>query len=170
MFAFIIRGTLEILPVIADGIFSKGAIGLGILTSCAGFGALIAGMAKAIMPNQLTGHIPLTTFISALLGISLVPVVGFSNLWELTLISVALLGFVGTYSAVSMQTAIQIDLDDDLRGRVMSLWIMVSIGAAALGALIMGGLADYLGFSLTLSLTGIIGLILLMPFIFYLRK
>ena len=95
---------------------------------------------------------------------------GFSNLWELTLISVALLGFVGTYSAVSMQTAIQIDLDDDLRGRVMSLWIMVSIGAAALGALIMGGLADYLGFSLTLSLTGIIGLILLMPFIFYLRK
>ena len=170
LFAFIIRGTLEILPVIADGIFSKGAIGLGILTSCAGFGALIAGMAKAIMPNQLTGHIPLTTFISALLGISLVPVVGFSNLWELTLISVALLGFVGTYSAVSMQTAIQIDLDDDLRGRVMSLWIMVSIGAAALGALIMGGLADYLGFSLTLSLTGIIGLILLMPFIFYLRK
>ena len=52
----------------------------------------------------------------------------------------------------------------------MSLWIMVSIGAAALGALIMGGLADYLGFSLTLSLTGIIGLMLLMPFIFYLRK
>ena len=127
-------------------------------------------MAKAIMPNQLTGHIPLTTFISALLGISLVPVVGFSNLWELTLISVALLGFVSTYSAVSMQTAIQIDLDDDLRGRVMSLWIMVSIGAAALGALIMGGLADYLGYSLTLSLTGIIGLILLMPFIFYLKK
>lgn len=170
LFAFIIRGTLEILPVIADGIFSKGAMGLGILTSCAGFGALIAGMAKAIMPIQLTGHIPLTTFISALLGISLVPVVGFSNLWELTLISVTLLGFVGTYSAVSMQTAIQIDLDDDLRGRVMSLWIMVSIGAAALGALIMGGLADYLGFSLTLSSTGIIGLILLMPFIFYLRK
>ena len=56
-----------------------------------------------------------------------------------------------------MQTAIQIDLDDNLRGRVMSLWVVVGIGAAATGAVVLGFLADQLGFSLALGLTGGLG-------------
>ncbi len=34
------RGLLEILPLVADGIFARGAAGLGVLTSAAGIGAL----------------------------------------------------------------------------------------------------------------------------------
>ena len=56
LYSFLIRGALELLPVIADGLFSKGATGLGLLTSCAGFGALLAGMAKALLPSQITGR------------------------------------------------------------------------------------------------------------------
>lgn len=161
LFAFLIRGTLEILPVLADGVFDKGAGGLGILTSSAGLGALVAGMTKAFMPGQIAGHLPKPALASALVGIALVPLVGLSNSWELTLGLIACLGFSGTMSGISMQTAIQIDLDDDLRGRVMSLWVMVGIGAAATGAIVLGFLADQLGFSLALSLTGGLGVVLL---------
>jgi len=62
-----------------------------------------------------------------------------------------------------MQTAIQIGLTDDLRGRVMSLWIMVAIGAAALGAAISGALAEIAGLELTLLATGLTGLFLMVP-------
>ena len=161
LYAFLIRGTLEILPVIADGVFSKGAVGLGLLTSSAGLGALLAGLAKVFMPNQSVGEIPKAAILSTLAGISLIPVVGFSNEWELTIGCIACLGFASTLSAITLQTAIQIDLDDNLRGRVMSIWIMVSIGAAATGALIMGGLADYIGFPMALGLAGSLGILIL---------
>ena len=161
LYAFLIRGTLEILPVIADGVFSRGATGLGLLTSSAGFGALIAGVIKVFTPSQLVRELPKFALASALLGIGLLPLVGLSNSWSLTLLCISYLGFAGTLAGISVQTAIQIDLDDDFRGRVMSLWTMVSIGATATGAIILGGLADHIGISLAFSLAGGLGTVLL---------
>jgi MFS family permease len=161
LYAFLIRGTLEILPVIADGVFSRGATGLGLLTSSAGFGALIAGVIKAFTPSQLVRELPKFALASALLGIGLLPLVGLSNSWNLTLLCISYLGFSGTLAGISVQTAIQIDLDDDFRGRVMSLWTMVSIGATATGAIILGSLADYIGISLAFSLAGGLGTVLM---------
>jgi len=161
LYAFLIRGTLEILPVIADGVFSRGATGLGLLTSSAGFGALIAGVIKAFTPSQTVRKLPKFALASALLGIGLMPLVGLSNSWNLTLLCIFYIGFSGTLAGISVQTAIQIDLDDDFRGRVMSLWTMVSIGATATGAIILGGLADHIGVSLAFSLAGGLGTVLL---------
>ena len=161
LYAFLIRGTLEILPVIADGVFSRGATGLGLLTSSAGFGALIAGVIKAFTPSQLVRELPKFALASALLGIGLLPLVGLSNSWNLTLLCISYLGFSGTLAGISVQTAIQIDLDDDFRGRVMSLWTMVSIGATATGAIILGSLADHIGISLAFSLAGGLGTVLM---------
>ena len=90
-------------------------------------------------------ELPKFALASALLGIGLLPLVGLSNSWSLTLLCISYLGFAGTLAGISVQTAIQIDLDDDFRGRVMSLWTMVSIGATATGAIILGGLADHIG-------------------------
>jgi len=161
LYAFLIRGTLEILPVIADGVFNRGATGLGLLTSSAGFGALIAGVIKAFTPSQTVRKLPKFALASALLGIGLMPLVGLSNSWNLTLLCIFYIGFSGTLAGISVQTAIQIDLDDDFRGRVMSLWTMVSIGATATGAIILGGLADHIGVSLAFSLAGGLGTVLL---------
>ena len=77
LFAVVVRGTLEILPVLADGVFEKGAVGLGLLTSSAGLGALAAGVAKIVMPVQIAGRLPKTALVSALVGIGLVPWLAF---------------------------------------------------------------------------------------------
>ena len=58
--SFLLRSVLEILPVIADGLFERGATGLGLLTSCAGFGALLAGMVKHFLLVNLLGYCPST--------------------------------------------------------------------------------------------------------------
>ena len=85
---------------------------------------------------------------------ALVPLLGAVPSWEIALVVVAALGFVTTMTAVSLQTAIQMDLDDDLRGRVMSLWIVIAIGGAALGAGTLGQLVDWLGFAPALMFAG----------------
>ena len=79
LYAFLIRGILEILPVIADGIFAKGASGLGILTSIAGFGAIVAEITKVFTQSQKAIEIPKFVIASALLGVALIPLVGLSN-------------------------------------------------------------------------------------------
>jgi len=165
LYSFLIRGALELLPVIADGLFSKGATGLGLLTSCAGFGALLAGMVKALLPSQINGGIPKYVLASVLIGIAMMPLVGLSNSWMLTLLCISYLGFAGTLSGISLQTAIQIELEDNFRGRVMSLWTMAGIGGSAAGAIALGTLTDYLGFTLAFSLAGSLGIIILAPLI-----
>ena len=169
LYSFLIRGTLEILPVIADGLFNKGAAGLGLLTSSAGFGALLAGMTKALMPGQTSGELPKYVLASALVGIALVSLLGLSNSWGFTLMCISYLGFSSTLSGISIQTAIQIDLDDSLRGRVMSLWTMVGIGATAMGAIALGGLADYIGFTLAFGAGSALGIVVLATFALRLR-
>ena len=163
--AFISRGVLDILPVIADGAFGKGATGLGLLTAVSGFGALIAGVAKVLMPGQTGGRLPGLALISAIAGIAIVPVIGFSVLWPLTLLLVSCLGFAITMTGVSMQTAIQVDLQDDLRGRVMSLWVLVGIGSAASGAVFLGALTDLVGLTMALSCVGGFGVVLLTGYV-----
>lgn len=159
--AFAVRGVLEMLPVIADGVFEMGAAGLGLLLSSAGLGALIAGVAKTFIPAQSAGHIPWPTMVVSLTGMVLVPFVGQSSSWSLTLVLIAGMAFCTTMTAITLQTAVQMDLPDDLRGRVMSLWTMTAMGAAAFGAVILGALFDQIGFSTTLLTTGIVGFLCL---------
>ncbi|MEM7491467.1 MAG: MFS transporter, partial [Pseudomonadota bacterium] len=50
--ALLIRGYLEILPVMAEGVHGRGADGLGYLTAASGGGALLAALAKAAGAGQ----------------------------------------------------------------------------------------------------------------------
>ncbi len=160
--AFVVRGVLEILPVIADGVFEKGPVGLGLLLSSAGFGALLAGVAKTLIPTQTAGHIPRLTFFSSVIGMILIPIIGFNGSWNLIIFLISCVAFCTTMTAITLQTAVQMDLPDDLRGRVMSIWTMVAMGAAAAGAMTLGLMFDWIGFATTLKITGIVGLISLL--------
>jgi len=53
------------------------------------------------------------------------------------------------------------ELEESLRGRVMSLWTMAAIGGTALGAVSLGWFTDYLGVVPALGLTGSLGCLLL---------
>lgn len=151
-----VRGTTEILPVVADGLFNKGAVGLGQLGSAVGAGAVISAILKAFGPVQTTKIISLPTFLVMSAGILAVAVFGNSNVWNITLIAAAVLGFTSTYLGVSLQSAIQADLPDEMRGRVMSIWIVIATGASALGAFTIGMATETLGLAIsTLLLTAI---------------
>jgi MFS family permease len=155
LFALAIRGVMEVLPVVADGQFARGATGVGQLGSAIGAGALVAALIKALGRADDRG-ISIVTLASAALGVLAVAAFGNTEVWGLVMVSAIVLGFTSTTLGVSLQTAIQSDLPDDLRGRVMSIWIVVGLGGAALGSLVIGALSDLIGFSqATLVMSGV---------------
>lgn len=160
IFALVARGMLELLPVLADGAFGRGPTGLGQLTAAAGGGALVSSLAIAFGPGQRPGRLPASSLLAALVGLGIVAGLGQTASWPLTVALVAGLGCCSTLVGVTMQSAVQMALPDDYRGRVMSLWSMVGIGAAALGAVGIGALADALGLRLALALAGGAGMLL----------
>jgi MFS family permease len=158
LFSLIGRGVLEILPALADGLFGRGPAGLGALTAAAGAGALAASVAMALGRGQAPGHLPRRSLAAAVAGLAVVLVLGRTTSWPAALALVALLGLAGTLVGVSLQSAVQLVLTDAYRGRVMSLWSMVAIGAAALGAIGLGALADAVGLGPALTAAGVAGL------------
>jgi hypothetical protein len=63
-----------------------------------------------------------------------------------------------------MQSMIQGDLPDDMRGRVMSIWVVVGLGSTTLGAFLIGVLANLIGISaasLWIAGTGLAAILIL---------
>ena len=155
LYTFTGRGILEILPVIADGVFQRGATGLGTLTAAAGCGALLSAAAVTLLPKAQAGERPRLGHWAGIVGLTLVVVLGQSQSWTVSMIIVGILGACSAQFGVAMQSTLQLVLVDTYRGRVMSLWVMLGIGAASLGALVLGAMADVLGLGLaTLLING----------------
>ena len=145
VFALIVRGMLELLPAIADGVFARGAAGLGEMMAAAGAGALMAAIFLSSRGSDDGARLPVRALVALFVGFVAAMALAAAPTWPLALVSVAVSGFCGTMVGVSLQSVVQLNLTDDRRGTVMSLWVMVGIGAAALGAIFMGALADAIG-------------------------
>ena len=160
VFATLVRGALEVLPVLADGAFGRGAAGLGILTAAAGAGALGSALLKAFGAGAVGARIPTAVLVIAMLGQVAVIAMGLAPLWGLALLAVAVAGFSSTWAGISLQAAIQTDLPDAYRGRVMSLWVVVGFGTVAVGAFLIGALAEVMQIGPALAVAGGIGVLL----------
>jgi MFS family permease len=143
-FSFAGRGILEILPAAADGLYGRGAAGLGLLTAAAGGGAVLSSLWLARGARDVA-QMRLRALCAAFAGQTLVLALALIESWPVALLAVAGLGAAGTIVGVSSQSLTQTGTPDGTRGRVMSLWILMGIGGAALGALGLGALADVVG-------------------------
>ena len=166
LFAVAVRAPSELLPVIADGLYQMGATGLGQLGSAVGIGALASAMIKALAAARQDGRLlSASDSLIALLGIIAAAGLGVHLIWGWALVMAARVGFAATYLGVSMQASMQQQLPDQMRGRVMSLFVVIAMGATAIGAFVLGWLAEV--FSVTsahagFSLVAVLGLGLLL--------
>jgi len=147
------RAATELLPAIADGLFGRGAAGLGQLTSAAGAGA-VAATVTMVRLRDASASLPVMTPAAALATCALTAALGVAPVWWAALVAVGALGFTASMVGVGSQTIIQLAVDEGYRGRVMSLWTVVGFGGASLGALGLGALADLLGVPLAYALAG----------------
>jgi MFS family permease len=142
-----------LMPVFADRILHSGARGLGILMGFSGAGALIGALTLAAK-SGLKGLGTWVAACSASFGVSLMLFGRSKMFW----VSAAMLIPVGLFMMVQMastNTLIQAMVPDRLRGRVMSVYSMMMMGMAPLGALLAGALSDRIGAPMTVEIGGV---------------
>lgn len=132
-----------LMPVFARDILHGGPHTLGFLMAAAGFGALSGALYLASRKNVLgLGKIipsATTIFGLGLIGFS------FSRIIGLSLFLMVVAGFGMMVQMASCNTFIQTIVDDDKRGRVMSLYVMAFMGTAPFGSLLAGTIAGKIG-------------------------
>ena len=153
VFTGVFGGSFEtLLPVFTDEVFSGAEQTYGNLLLAGGIGGLVGTMTIAVIGRRVR---PALFLVVA--GISY----GCGLLWfartDILVIALVILGVVGALRVVfgTMNTTMmQTLVDEQYRGRVMSLH-QFTWGATALGGLLMGGLAQNFGAPLALTVGGL---------------
>jgi len=155
-----------LMPIFARDILKGNANTLGFLFGAVGIGALVGAIYLASRKSVLgLGRWIAISSIVFALGLILF---SFSQIFILSFILMLFTGFGMMVQMASTNTLLQTLVDDDKRGRVMSLYVMAFMGTAPIGSLIAGTLASKFGAPFTVLSGGIICLIGSMIFAKYL--
>jgi len=132
-----------LLPIFAQEILKGGPHTLGFLMSAMGAGAMVAAMHLASRKSVLglESIIPQGTLI---FGLGLI-LFSLSRSLPLSLFLIGFIGFGMMTQMVASNTLIQTVVDEDKRGRIMSLYTTAFMGIAPFGSLFSGALAHKIG-------------------------
>ncbi len=154
-----------IVPIFAEKILQGGAETLGFLMAASGVGALFGGIYLATR-QTVVGLGRLIAFGPTILGCGLIAF-SLSRFLPLSLFSLLFVGLGTILQIAAGNTVLQTIVDDDKRGRVMSLYTMSFLGTIPFGSLLAGFLANHIGATNTLIIDGIA---CILGSIFFLRQ
>jgi MFS family permease len=140
----------SLMPVFAE-ILDAEALGYGFLMAMVGVGAAVSSLAVASLGDFRRKGLLLLGF-GVSFGITLVIFANSVNLY-LSLIVLTLVGVSSTGFMAVNNTLIQMNISDDVRGRVMSIYMM-TFGLMPLGTLPMGAIAEAMGAPFAVTLGG----------------
>ena len=137
-------------PLIADQLLGSGPAGFGALMAALGAGSLAAGAGLVIIGSGkertiITSAAMLAAFLTGL---------GLSRSYPLSVVLMFLAGLAGITFATTVNSRLQDLVTDRLRGRVMSIFVLLLIGSTPLGASLLGLGAQTLGAGATLVIFG----------------
>ncbi len=154
-----------IVPIFAEKILQGGAETLGFLMAASGLGALFGGIYLATRQTVI-GLGRLIAFGPTILGCGLIAF-SLSRFLPLSLFSLLFVGLGTILQIAAGNTVLQTIVDDDKRGRIMSLYTMSFLGTIPFGNLLAGFLANHIGATNTLIIDGIA---CILGSIFFLRE
>ena len=143
-----------VLPIIARNIFHLGAAGLGYLYAATGLGALcatilVSATSKKVSPAK---YIFGGNFLFAIAIFLFTLNINFI----LCLIFLFFAGFGLLIQVTTLNSTIQNIVTHELRGRVMSIYVLMFIGTTPIGSFEVGWLSDRFGTSFAIGLGAII--------------
>jgi MFS family permease len=143
----------QMLPAFAESVLAVGAGGLGLMQSAAGLGALAGALTIASIGGRRSGGLMLGAVVllgSALAGFALSP-----TIW-LSLPLLFVMGFASMSYTILNQGFLQRRVDDQMRGRVLSLLSMAWFGLQPFGSMQTGTLATVASPQIALAVGGVI--------------
>ena len=146
---------MSILPVFARDVLDVGADGLGWLAAMQGVGALFGSVIVASMRSH--NQIKVLTIAGSLGLPTLVLLFALSPVYFLSLVVVLLLGFFFQVFMTSNFTQVQIVVPDSIRGRVLSIR-MIIFGLGPVGMILLGTAAEIIDPVWATAGMGVLGL------------
>jgi MFS family permease len=154
--SFAVQPYQSLAPFFARDVFHGDSQTLGYLIGAGGFGA-VSGMVYLAMKPSVRGLLSMIPFTGGIAGAALIGFSFTTSLW-LALPMLFVVGAGVMVSAASTNTVLQTIVEDRMRARVVSIYMMSFLGVAPLGALFAGMLAERIGPPTTLALGGALAL------------
>jgi len=159
---FLGNPVFQLAPVFAKRVYHVGAGPYGLLTAAYGMGAV----AGAGLLSVLGRRWPLSRLVAAgvlLYAASLVSF-GLARTYAVGWFFLFITGVAFLCTVATTNTSVQLHVAEEVRGRVLALYMMALTGSYPLGALLQGWLADRIGAPATVigagSLLSLVGLLL----------
>ena len=145
---------VRVLVVLAEEALGVGEGWYGALIAAYGIGSifilpLLIGRWKDVRPSTIV-PVGMVLYAAAVVTLGAAPGVAIA--------AVALMGMGAGHLSISstLNSSIQLQVDEHTRSKVIALYLMVVMGAQPAGALVMGALADGVGIRPTVVVSGII--------------
>jgi len=141
-----------LMPVYAKEILQGGSHTFGFLMGATGLGAM-SGAIYLASRRTVKGLERIIPLAAAVFGTGLIAV-SVSRVFSVSLVIMVITGSGMMLGLASSNTILQTIVDDDKRGRVMSIYTMAFMGTTPFGSLLAGSLASVLGVPVTLAIGG----------------
>ena len=145
-----------ILPLFARDVLHAGPEGFGFISAAFGLGSLFSALWLAWGNNKPSIR---QLLIGTLAFCVLEILFAISHMYVLSLVLIAAVGFSQIAFSATANTTLQTVSPDHLRGRVMSVYMLVFAGTVPLGNLFTGGIAHLFSAPISLLLGGGLSLI-----------
>ncbi|TME64681.1 MAG: MFS transporter [Chloroflexi bacterium] len=136
-----------VLPLFATNVLNVGAEGFGFISSAFGLGSLLSALWLAWSNRKPSIQYLL---VSAIVFCVVTALFAVSHIYAVSLVLIAMVGFAMIAFSATANTTVQTVAPDHLRGRVMSVYMLVFAGSIPFGNLLTGGLAHLYGVQVAL--------------------
>jgi len=145
--------SVQVLSVVfAEDVFHRGATGYGLMLTMLGVGAVVsapfvASLGGRVRRSKIQG-VALAVYGVAMTGLATAPV-----FW-MALISLVVMGAAHLATASTLNTTVQLQVDEARRAQVLGLYLMSLMLAAPLGQLGLGQMIEVIGPRVTFAASG----------------
>jgi len=150
--SFLATPYAALMPALTRDVLHGGSEHMGFLVGAAGLGGL-AGTVYLASRRSVRGLVTVIMYAMLSAGTALA-LLSWTKSLALALPLLVVIGFSILVTSVSVNMILQTIVDDDKRGRVMSLYTAAFLGISPFGALAAGAVADGIGVSATLTVSG----------------
>ncbi len=153
MFGYNFQLTLALL---AKTVFDTGAATFGLFNTALAVGSLAGALAGTARKGRPSVYLLLASAVAfGLLAVA----VGFAPYKWLVLVLLVPTGFSTVFLAQAANQRVQLGVDGAFRGRVMALYVLIFLGTAPIGSMIISWIAETFGVAASIWLGGAVSLL-----------
>lgn len=132
-----------LIPVFARNQLGLDAQGYGLLMSALGVGSMLGALIVASSSSRGPNRVRL--FVVPFITSSLFMIMAFNRSYAFSALLIGLMGFANIFFTTTANSLMQINSDNEFRGRVMSVYSLVFAGSTPIGNMFVGSIADKAG-------------------------